>query len=148
MSTSKIMENGTPKQTRPTFMPGIYIEISSIIVAFSTQIVQLPIIKRNNTIIIWILIQSYPIRTFCCKIELKCQNYCNGYSKEFIFFKKKTPVRLLVLFRWIDYNRKSFIYMQPIDDRIEFQGNDYNRKNPQVKEFHFYLTPNSNFFQF
>ena len=35
--------------------------------------------------------------------------------------------------------------MQPIDDRIEFQGNDYNRKNPQVKEFHFYLTPNSNF---
>ena len=45
----------------------------------------------------------------------------------------------------INYNRKSFIYMQPINDRMEFQGIDYNRKNPQVKEFHFYLTPNANF---
>ena len=45
----------------------------------------------------------------------------------------------------IDYNRKSFIYMQPIDDRMEFRGIDYNRKNPQAKEFHFYLTPNANF---
>ena len=35
--------------------------------------------------------------------------------------------------------------MQPIDDRTEFQGIDYNRKNPQVKEFHFYLTPYANF---
>ena len=46
----------------------------------------------------------------------------------------------------IDYNQKSFIYMQPIDDQMEFQGIDYNRKNPQVKEFHFYLTPNANFY--
>ena len=45
----------------------------------------------------------------------------------------------------IDYNRKSFIYMQPINDRMAFQGIDYNWKNPQVKEFHFYLTPNANF---
>ena len=29
----------------------------------------------------------------------------------------------------IGYNPKSFIYMQPIDDRMEFLGIDYNRKN-------------------
>ena len=45
----------------------------------------------------------------------------------------------------IDYNRKSFIYMQPIIDRMGILGTDYNRKNPQSKEFHFYLTPNANF---
>ena len=28
----------------------------------------------------------------------------------------------------IGYNRKSFIYMQPINDRMEFSGIDYNRK--------------------
>ena len=28
----------------------------------------------------------------------------------------------------IGYNRNSFIYMQPIDDRMEFLGIDYNRK--------------------
>ena len=28
----------------------------------------------------------------------------------------------------IGYNRKSFIYMQPIDDQMEFLGIDYNRK--------------------
>ena len=49
------------------------------------------------------------------------------------------------VFPTIDYNRKSFIYSQSIDDRMEFQGIDYNRKSPQVKEFHFYLTPNANF---
>ena len=46
----------------------------------------------------------------------------------------------------IDYNRKSFIYMQPIIDRMGILGIDYNQKNPQAKEFHFYLTPNANFF--
>ena len=37
--------------------------------------------------------------------------------------------------------------MQPIDDRMEFQGINYmyNRKNPQAKEFHFYLTQQANF---
>ena len=35
--------------------------------------------------------------------------------------------------------------MQPIDDRMEFWGIDYNRKNPKAKEFHFYLTQNANF---
>ena len=45
----------------------------------------------------------------------------------------------------IDYNRKLFIYMQQIDDRMEFQGMDYNWKNAQVIEFHFDLTPNENF---
>ena len=38
----------------------------------------------------------------------------------------------------IDYNRKLFIYMQPIDDQMEFWGIDYNQKNPQATEFHFY----------
>ena len=45
----------------------------------------------------------------------------------------------------IIYNRKSFINMQPMDDRMEFQGIDYYRKNPQVKEFHVYLTQNASF---
>ena len=36
--------------------------------------------------------------------------------------------------------------MQPIADQMEFQRIDYNQKNPQVKEFNFYLTPNANFY--
>ena len=50
----------------------------------------------------------------------------------------------------IDYNRKSFIYMQPIDDHrsVGILGIDYNRKNPQAKEIHFYLTLNANFCSF
>ena len=55
----------------------------------------------------------------------------------FIVFTSVVPM--------IDYSRESFIYMQPINGRMEFQGIDYNRKNPQVKGFHFYLTPNANF---
>ena len=41
----------------------------------------------------------------------------------------------------IDYNPKSFIYMQP----ILILGIDFNRKNPQAKEVHFYLTLNAKY---
>ena len=41
----------------------------------------------------------------------------------------------------INYNRKSFIYMQSVG----ILGIDYNRKNPQAKEIHFYLTLNAYF---
>ena len=46
----------------------------------------------------------------------------------------------------IDYNRKLFIYLQPIDDRMELWELIIIGKNLQAKEFHFYLTPNAKFY--
>ena len=41
----------------------------------------------------------------------------------------------------IDYNRKSFIYLQLATDHrsVGILGIDYNRKNPQAKEFSFLI---------
>ena len=47
----------------------------------------------------------------------------------------------------IGYNRKSFIYMQPINDRMEFLGIDYNRKFILAAEFLCNVTPDVNFVQ-
>ena len=52
---------------------------------------------------------------------------------------------LLSVVPMIDYNRKSFIYMQLIDDRMEFWESIIIGKNPQANEFLFYLTPKTNF---
>ena len=35
--------------------------------------------------------------------------------------------------------------MQPIDDRMQFRAINYNWKNPQANELHFYLTSNAIF---
>ena len=48
----------------------------------------------------------------------------------------------------IDYNRKSLIYMQPIDDQMEFWESIIIGKILKQKYFYFYLTPNAFFFNF
>ena len=35
--------------------------------------------------------------------------------------------------------KKSFIYKQPVNDRMGILGIDYNQKNYLTEEFHFYL---------
>ena len=55
--------------------------------------------------------------------------------KSFEFYSPKEPanVKQKILYRsvvlMIDYNRKSFVYKQPIDDRMGILGIDYDQKN-------------------
>ena len=65
-----------------------------------------------------------------------CGLFLSKFARKTFFLKMVMSIASSVV-PMIDYNRKSFIYMQPIIDRMGILGIDYNRKNPQAKEFHF-----------